>query len=414
MAIVTALYLVALLLITLFTDVIFGLNAQSLAYAPLTLALLVLLYLALTDRPRDFLQRWYVSSPLMAVGLLFLAGLAASLPNAHDLGLAAKDFARWSFVFLVYAPVTRAVCADGRRCALFGRATAAFVILFASLTFADVLTGGRATLGLLGREGVTGELRYWSLYENAGVFAGMLMVGFPLALVAALGEGRWWERIAWAAGVVVIVVGMLVSGSRAAVISALVATAAIAIALRCWWLLGGATAAAVVGLLLISAGTLSGPSSLERLQQVTTGTGTGTISLNRRLLAWSLAAELIERSPIIGWGGAQLRFHQHAGFNRAHNAWLDAWLDGGLLALLAMLLVTARVLQRAWATLGRRAPRLLEPTQVALVAASLAVMTGWLVRAGIGSRIDWLPIFMLFGLWWDQDRARQITTENDR
>lgn len=402
MAIVTGLYLVALLLITLFTDVIFGVNAQSLAYGPLTLALLVLLYLALTDRPRDFLYQWYTSSPLMAVGLLFLAGLAASLPRAYDVGLAAKDFMRWSFVFLVYAPVTRALCADRRRCALFARTSAGFVILFASLTFADVLTGGRATPALLGREGVTGELRYWSLYENAGIFAGMLMVGYPLALVAALGGRRPWARVGWAVGVAIIAVGMLVSGSRAAVISAAVATAAIAIAQRRWWLLGTVMALTVAAAVLLSAGALTGPSSLERLQQVTTGTGTGAISLRRRLLAWSLAAELIERSPVIGWGGSQLRFHQHAGFNRAHNAWLDAWLDGGLLALVAMLLVTAHVMRRAWATMSRRYAHLLDPTHVALVAASLAVITGWLVRAGIGSRIDWLPIFMLFGLYWER------------
>jgi len=117
-----------------------------------------------------------------------------------------------------------------------------------------------------------------------------------------------------------------------------------------------------------------------------------------------VAAELVQRSPIIGVGGSQLRFHQHAGFNRAHNAWLDAWVDGGLLAALAMLLVTASVLRRAWTTIARGRRLYLEPTHVALVAACLAVLTGWLVRAGIGGRIDWLPIFMLFGLWWERGR----------
>ena len=38
---------------------------------------------------------------------------------------------------------------------------------------------------------------------------------------------------------------------------------------------------------------------------------------------------------------------------------------------------------------------------MALVAASCAVLIGWLVRAGIGSRIDWLPIFLLFSLCWE-------------
>ncbi|MFW5869222.1 MAG: hypothetical protein ACOCX2_15455, partial [Armatimonadota bacterium] len=45
--------------------------------------------------------------------------------------------------------------------------------------------------------------------------------------------------------------------------------------------------------------------------------------------------------------------------------------------------------------------RWLDPTHVGLLAASLAVLVGWTVRAGIGGRIDWLPIFMLCSVWWD-------------
>jgi hypothetical protein len=116
---------------------------------------------------------------------------------------------------------------------------------------------------------------------------------------------------------------------------------------------------------------------------------------------WGEAAELIERSPVIGWGGSQLRYHQRLGLNRAHNAWLDAWLDGGLPAALAMALVTWVVLRRAWWTHFARPRRWVSVTHVALLAASLAVLAGWTVRAGIGSRIDWLPIFMLCSVWWD-------------
>ncbi len=406
MRLVIALYLVALLLITLFTDVVFGLNAQSLAYGPLTLALLVLVYLALTDGPRDFLHRWYVSSPIMAPGLLFLAGLAASMPNAHDLGLAAKDFLRWSFVWLVYAPVTRALCDDPRRCRLFARATAVCVIGFAALAVGDLFTGGGLTRALMGQASVSGEGRYASLYGNAGIFAGMLIVGFPLALVPALSEGRP-RRVPWLAGTGVIVTGILISGSRAALVAMVVATLTVALSQRRRWLVG-VTAVVVVGLaVLVNARALEGPPALARLQQLATHTGTGERSLRRRAYIWGVAGELVQRSPLIGRGGSQLRFHQHAGFKRAHNAWLDAWVDGGLAAALAMLVVTAQLLRRAWATLTRRRRLYLEPTHVALVAACLAVQTGWLVRAGIGGRIDWLPIFMLFGLWWERGHPTQ-------
>jgi O-antigen ligase len=120
---------------------------------------------------------------------------------------------------------------------------------------------------------------------------------------------------------------------------------------------------------------------------------------------------LIEHSPVIGWGGSQLRYHQRLGLNRAHNAWLDAWLDGGLPALLAMLMVTAVVLRRAWWTYFDRPERWTDPTHVALLAASLAVLAGWTVRAGIGGRIDWLPIFMLCSVWWDPREWTGTRTE---
>lgn len=414
MRLAVALYLVALLLITLFTDVIFGINAQSLAYGPVTLALLVLLYLALTDGPHDFIARWYTSSPMLPAGLLFLAGLAASMPNAHDLALAVRDAARWSFVWLVYAPVTRALGDSPRRCRLLARATAAFIILFAVLAVGDLLAGGAITRTLIGRAGVSGEGRYLSLYGNAGIFAGMLIVGFPLALLPALSATDRVRQIGWAAGTAVIIVGILLSGSRAAVAAAFVATVTVAVAQRRWWLLGLATACGLAIVVLASAHALHGPPALERIQQLAAHSGPGMRSFRRRAFIWAVAAELIEHRPLVGWGGAQLRFHQHGGFNRAHNAWLDAWLDGGLPAALAMLIVTWHVVRRAWATLTHQRRRYLAPTHVALVASCLAVHTGWMVRAGIGSRIDWLPIFMLFALWWERGASHEAESRPEQ
>lgn len=401
MLIATGLYVTALFLITLFTDVIFGVNAQSLAYAPLTLALFVLLYRAMAGGRSDFLRRWYTAAPMMAPGLLFLAGLAAALPQARDLGLAGRDLLRWSFVWLVFAPVTRAVCSTPGRARLCARAAPLFIAAFAALAVADLASGGGAARALLGVAGVTGEGRYRSLYENAGIFAGMLIVGFPLALAPALAERRPAARALWSLAAGVMAGGVLLSGSRAAVVASLLSIVVIGLLLRRRWLIVMAAGVVIAGALLASAGRLGGPPAVARFQDVLTQRGSGHHSLGRRMQIWSVAGELIERSPIIGLGGAQLRHHQRLGFNRAHNAWLDAWLDGGLPALLAMLLVTAVVLRRAWWTAVARPARWLDPTHVALLASSLAVLAGWTVRAGIGGRIDWLPIFMLCSVWWD-------------
>ena len=401
MPIATGLYLVALFLITLFTDAIFGVNAQSLAYVPLTLALVVLVYRAMAGEKPDFLRAWYSAGPMIVPGLLFLAGLAAAMPHAHDVGLAAKDFLRWSFVWLIFAPVTRAICSNAARAKLCARAVPVFVAAFAALTVADLAFGGGVVRRLIGVAGVTGEGRYQSLYQNAGIFAGMLIVALPLALVPALTEERLRAKLPWIVAVAIIAGGTLLSGSRAAVVASLFAIVAVGVLLRRRWLVAATVGVVIAGAALISAGELDGPPALARFQDVLTERGSGHYSLTRREQIWSVAAELIERSPVIGWGGAQLRYHQHAGFKRAHNAWLDAWLDGGLLALLAMLIVTAIVLRRAWWTALLRPDRWTDPTHVALLASSLAVLVGWTVRAGIGGRIDWLPLFMLCSVWWD-------------
>lgn len=402
MIIASLLYLVALFLIVLFTGAVFGVSAQSLAYVPLTLALVVLLHRGLTTGPRDFLRLWYSSSPTIIPALLFLAGLAASMPQAVDLGLAARDFLRWTFVWLVFAPVTRALCSSRERCRLFARALPILVAGFAALAVATLLTGSDLALGLFGISGVSPQERYQSIYENAGIFAGMLIVGFPLALVPALTERCRGGRLTWGLGAAIMVGGMLLSGSRAAVASAAVAALVAGAALRRRRVVAVAGAVITGAAALTAAGHLTELSALARYHHIMEGRGTGARSLQRRAYIWSRASELIAENPVIGLGGSQLRFHQYSTFNRAHNAWLDAWLDGGILAFGAMLIVTGTVVRRCLRTLSGRVPHYLDPTHVALVASCAAVLAGWTVRAGIGSRIDWLPLFMLLSLYWER------------
>jgi len=411
MRLATALYLAGVFLFILFTDAIFGISGQSLAYAPLTAALLVLVVVALVAGPRDFLGRWYIASPMLVPGLLFITGLVISLPNARDLGLAAKDLARWSFVWLVFAPATRAICDGPRRCRLVTQAAGIFIVIFAVVAVGDLLTGGALTPGLIGRSGITQAGRYMSVYGNAGVFAGMLTVGLPLALVRVANPGRGSVRLLWLVGVAVVGAAMLLTGTRTTLLTAAVAAGIIFAAQRRWWLAGAVTLAIMAAAFTPVSAVLGGAPTVSRVQETVEGVGSGQRSLARRLLIWSLALEMIQEQPVFGRGGSQLRFAQHAGFKRAHNAWLDAWLDGGLPAALAMLVLTGLVLGRAWRTLLGRERRYRDPTHVGLVAASCAVLVGWTVRAGIGGRIDWFPIFLLFAACWDVTGAAEDTGE---
>lgn len=397
----TGLYLTGVFLFILFTDALVGISGQSLAYGPLSAALLVLVLSGATRGPRNFLQQWYVENPMTLAGLLFLLGLAISLPNAHDVGLAAKDFVRWTFIWLVFAPATRAICRTEKQCALVTRSAVIAIIALGAVALGDLLTGGGLTPHLIGRAGVNEAGRYMSVYGNAGIFAGMLTVGLPLALTPALSPGKWSARCVWAVGALAIFAAMLLTGTRITLLTSVAACIVILGAQRRWWVAGIVGVIIVAGALLPVSSLTDASPTLARVQETITSTGSGERSLQRRLLIWSLAAEMIAESPVFGHGGSQLRFAQHAGFKRAHNAWLDAWLDGGLPAAVAMLLVTALVLKRTVETLVGRIPQYRRPTHVALVAASCAVLVGWTVRAGIGGRIDWLPIFLLYGIYWD-------------
>jgi len=401
MALATWLYVSGVMLFILFTDALFGVSGQSLAYGPLTAALVVLLLQGMTRGPRNFLQLWYVSGPMMLPGALFLTGLAISMPNAHEVGLAAKDFLRWSFVWLAFAPATRAICSTPERCRLMTRIAAGLIVAFAAVAAGDLITGGTLTPRLIGREGITAAGRYMSVYGNPGIFAGMLTVGLPLSLMVAMRSRRWPAKLGWGAGTALIFAGMLLTGSRITLATAAVACLVIFLTERRWWALAGASVVFAAAMLTPVSALLGGAPTVARVEETVSGVGSGERSLQRRLLIWSVALEIIREHPVFGAGGAQLRFAQHAGFKRAHNAWLDAWLDGGLPAALAMLVVTGLVLGRAWRTLTGRVARYRHPTHIALVAASCAVLVGWTVRAGIGGRIDWLPVFLLFAGCWD-------------
>jgi O-antigen ligase len=381
MRLATGLYLTGVFLFILFTDALVGISGQSLAYGPLSAALLVLVLLGATRGPRNFLQQWYVENPMSLAGLLFLLGLAISLPNARDVGLAAKDFVRWTFIWLVFAPATRAICRTEKQCALVTRSAVIAIIALGAVALGDLLTGGGVTPRLIGRAGVNEAGRY---------------------------TGKWSARCVWAVGALAIFGAMLLTGTRITLLTSAVACIVILGAQRRWWVAGIAGVVIIVGALLPTSALTDAAPTLARVHETITSTGSGERSLQRRFLIWSLAAEMIAESPVFGHGGSQLRFAQHAGFKRAHNAWLDAWLDGGLPAAVAMLLVTALVLKRTVETLRGRIPQYRHPTHVALVAASCAVLLGWTVRAGIGGRIDWLPIFLLYGICWDVGRGQRI------
>ncbi len=402
MVLATGLYLLGVFLFIMVTPATAGVAGQSLAYVPISAAMLVLIHLGLTKRPGNFVQQWYVNSPTIAPGLLFLAGLIISLPNARNLGLAGKDCLRWAFVWLAFAPATRAVCYDEKQCRLVVRLVAGLILVASVLAVGDLVFGGRVMGRLIAHAAVSAQGRYGSIYEQAGIFAGMLNVAFPLALVAALTSARWWGKGVWAAGTLAMLAAMLLTGARSTVAAVLAASLIVFPARRQWWV--------VIALIVFLGGLLAFANSptirsvptLSRLGDISRGGGTGTRSLHRRMLIWSVALDLIQKHPLFGFGGSQLRYLQHAGFNRAHNAWLDAWIDGGLLAALAMVMIAVLVLRRAWQTLFGPIARYRHPTHIAVLAASCAVLVGWLVRAGIGSRIDWLPIFLLFSLSWDR------------
>ncbi len=186
----------------------------------------------------------------------------------------------------------------------------------------------------------------------------------------------------------VLILGLLLTGSRAGLLGATVGSVAILMLQR---RPGFAIASAAFFLALFAAGAAGVDAPLLQGAERLSGGGTAAVSDERRTLGWDQARADIANRPLLGYGFQFVR--------SAHSVYLQLLQAGGPLALVAFLLFAGGVLRMA-VRLGLGGERRGPPAalgQALGVAMFVWLLTG-IVQNSIFDRFLYVPAGLLLGL----------------
>ncbi len=224
------------------------------------------------------------------------------------------------------------------------------------------------------------------------------VMALPVVL-ARLSSGRG-RREALLALLPLLIVGLLLTGSRAGLLGATIGSVLILLLQRRpRWALVSAT----FFLALFAAGAAGVDAPLLQGAERLSGGGTAAVSDDRRTLGWDQAGADISERPLLGYGFQFVR--------SAHSVYLQLLQAGGPLALVAFLLFAAGVLRMA-VRLGRGGDPRGSPAALgqALGVAMLVWLLTGLVQNSIFDRFLYLPAGLLLGLclWAPRDAADRV------
>lgn len=165
-----------------------------------------------------------------------------------------------------------------------------------------------------------------------------LLLGSVLAFGGVF-HSRGWERVAWAIGGLLSLVGLVATGSRASLGGWIVGAGYLVyreLGTRPWKM----AAAALAGLLLLAGIALGTPQLANRLQSTLSDVA------GNRVRIWHTSLEMIASRPLLGtgFGTFQTAYDQHRGAGMssepfAFNLWLNLAVETGILGLAAALWV---------------------------------------------------------------------------
>jgi hypothetical protein len=173
------------------------------------------------------------------------------------------------------------------------------------------------------REGILHALREGrasGLFGSPNILAGFMAMGLPIAIAMAFGRRVRWMQMAFAGAAIVMVIAILMSGSRGGLLGGLVGVMAVFALLSPRLVRRGATTAMLLIMLL---GAASTPGFLERW--------TGVSTVQQRFLYWDSAVAIWSQSPILGTGpgGFELYYPIHrdvrANETRYAHSWFFQW-----------------------------------------------------------------------------------------
>lgn len=257
-----------------------------------------------------------------------------------------------------------------------------------------VFGAGIAVLAAFGpldlQQTITGQAYSIEAYKlTQGRYTGLsvhpTLLGVAAAMACPVVVGRMTNaRQGWlyAPALGILVLAVLVSGSRIALIAALAGVAVVFVYQHRARRQMLALAAGAVVLLAFTGSAASGLSTTQRLMKDAGGVQSAASSDAARSRTIREGMELFERRPI-GWGFQGLR--------GAHNVLVQILSGGGVLLLLGMGLIVGGAIVTGWKLRA-------EPDAVGVTAGLVVVLVSGLTTNAVFDRFLYIPVGLLLGL----------------
>lgn len=320
-----------------------GITASDWLFLVALLLAGVLLPLRLRSLPR-------LPTGVAAGAVLFAIGAAVSAFGSATTAGAASTVVR--FVYLTTCWLWAAAVALPRRTDVELGARAWILSIAVSsaaalvqLTFGDVVPGSSIAFG-----------RMTGTAQHVSDLGGSTAVALPTVLGLALFRQRAARRAAWGALLVLVTLGLLLSGSVGGMIAAAVGAVTTAVLARRGVsfavVLAGIAAVVIVATHLQVVRSDRHATVLARVTSVSAPTGT----LAARVAVYRQAWQRVEHDPAVGVGfGFDPRRAGSRITDLIHNAYLSTWYQGGLLALAGLLVMGLSALRTMFAAVRRLA-----------------------------------------------------------
>lgn len=250
-----------------------------------------------------------------------------------------------------------------------------------------------AFAGLIALHDASGRAIGLTLHSNHFALVSLLACGISVGL--ALASRAWPRRFAVLMSII-LVAGMLESGSRATVVGALVMFATLLVMTRSWRLLRWAAVLGGSFALLLAVNVIE-LTSTDALGRLFNEDPTVRISDEERTLARGKAFRTIDSRPVTGVGFSAAK--------EAHNVYLQVWAAAGLLGLFGVSMLATSIVGMSW-----RAPR-----GSPLLLGYLASLCGYLAAAPFTTvfwdRYLWIHLAFAVALMTAHRRVRYSRPE---
>lgn len=312
----------------------------------------------------------------------FLAAIVLSATQASDTHASLREILKWSEMIAVYLSA-----------AWFVRTRRDMLLVIGALVVAGV---SQALLGVvqlafqLGPSAFirAGFLRAYGTFDQPNPFAGYLNIILPLALTMGIFGADRTQRPFFRLAAALLVLGVLVSESRGALLAGLVANAIVLGYL--WWrfrflawtgVVAGAAGAWAATFGLVPQGPFEKVMGAVGLGNVSFGNVTNAnFSAVERAAHWLAGVRMFATHPLLGVGignyaAAYPAYHPrgwYAALEHAHNYYINIAAEAGVFGLVSYLLMISAALWYSCAILRRTQDRLFRAVALGALGALVA------------------------------------------